>query len=110
MMLATAIDASDGWLARRARVKEVLPGFDGSALDNLIDFHTYTSLPLLLIWRAGLLPGGLAWLLVLPAARQRVRVLPGQRQDDDGFSSDSLPTGTSSPTTCSSCSRRRGYP
>src|SRR5258705_268507 len=66
MMVATAIDASDGWLARRARVKEVLPGFDGSALDNLIDFHTYTSLPLLLIWRAGLLPGGLAWLLVLP--------------------------------------------
>ena len=25
MMVATAIDATDGWLARRARVKEVLP-------------------------------------------------------------------------------------
>jgi len=66
MMLATAIDATDGWLARKARVKETLPGFDGAALDNLIDFQTYTTLPLLLIWRAGVLSENLAWLLLLP--------------------------------------------
>jgi phosphatidylcholine synthase len=66
MMVATAIDATDGWLARRARVKEVLPGFDGGALDNLIDFQAYVTLPLLLLWRAGALPGSLAWLLLLP--------------------------------------------
>lgn len=66
MMLATAIDATDGWLARRARVKEILPQFDGGALDNLIDFQTYTTLPLLLLWRADVLPGPLAWLLLLP--------------------------------------------
>jgi phosphatidylcholine synthase len=66
MMMATAIDATDGWLARRARVKEMLPEFDGAALDNLIDFLTYTSLPLLLLWRAGVMPGALQWLLLLP--------------------------------------------
>ena len=66
MMVATAIDATDGWLARRARVKDVLPGFDGGALDNLIDFQTYVTLPLLLLWRADSLPGSLAWLLLLP--------------------------------------------
>ena len=66
MMAATAIDATDGWLALKARVKEVLPGFDGRALDDLIDFHTYTSLPLLLLWRADVLPGHLPWLLLLP--------------------------------------------
>jgi phosphatidylcholine synthase len=66
MMVATAIDATDGWLARKARVKEVLPGFDGGQLDNLIDFQTYTTLPLLLLWRADILPGDLAWLLLLP--------------------------------------------
>jgi phosphatidylcholine synthase len=66
MMLATAVDATDGWLARKARVKETLPGFDGAALDNLIDFQTYTTLPLLLVWRADMLPGELAWLLLLP--------------------------------------------
>ena len=66
MMVATAVDATDGWFARRVRVKQVLPGFDGSALDNQIDFLTYTALPLMLIWRADLLPGNLAWLLLLP--------------------------------------------
>ena len=66
MMLATAIDATDGWLARKARVKQVLPGFDGAALDNIIDFQTYTTMPLMLLWRAGVLPGDLAWLLMLP--------------------------------------------
>src|SRR6266705_6255441 len=60
MMVATAIDSTDGWLARKARVKEVLPGFDGRALDDVIDFHTYTSLPLLLLWRAGIPPDPLA--------------------------------------------------
>ena len=66
MMSATAIDATDGWLARQARVVDVLPGFDGRRLDDLIDFQTYVSLPLLLIWRADILPGPLAWLLLLP--------------------------------------------
>jgi len=65
MMVATAIDATDGWLARKARVKQVLPGFDGGALDNLIDFHTYTSLPLFLLWRAAVLPGAGSWLLLV---------------------------------------------
>src|SRR5213080_3941642 len=55
MLVATLIDATDGTLARLVRVKEVLPGFDGRRLDDLIDFQTYTSLPLLLIWRAQLL-------------------------------------------------------
>jgi phosphatidylcholine synthase len=85
MMVATAVDATDGWLARRARVKDVLPGFDGSALDNLIDFHTYTSLPLLLIWRAGLLPGGLAWLLVLPLLASAYGFSQVNVKTDDGY-------------------------
>jgi phosphatidylcholine synthase len=64
MMLATVIDATDGWLARRVDVHGVLPGFDGRRLDDLIDFLTYTCLPLLLVWRAELLaPSQQAWLL-----------------------------------------------
>jgi phosphatidylcholine synthase len=65
MLLATIIDATDGTLARLVRIKEVLPGFDGRRLDDLIDFLTYVGLPLLLIWKAGLLPAGTeAWLLL----------------------------------------------
>lgn len=85
MMLATAVDATDGWLARRARVKEVLPGFDGAALDNLIDFQTYTTLPLLLIWRAEILPGDLAWLLLLPLLASAYGFSQTHAKTDDGF-------------------------
>lgn len=85
MMVATLIDATDGWLARRARVKEVLPQFDGSALDNLIDFHTYASLPLLLIWRAGLLPGALSLVLLLPLLASGYGFSQTNAKTDDGF-------------------------
>jgi phosphatidylcholine synthase len=64
MIVATFIDSTDGWLARRARVKEILPRFDGRRLDDIIDFQTYTSLPLLFIWRAGILRPGLSWWLL----------------------------------------------
>ena len=85
MMVATAIDATDGWLARKARVREVLPAFDGSALDDLIDFHTYTSLPLLLIWRAGVLTDGTAWLLLLPLLASAYGFSQVDAKTADGF-------------------------
>ncbi len=65
MLVASLIDATDGFLARAVDVKQVLPGFDGRRLDDIIDFLTYTALPLLLVWRADILPRGHeAWLLV----------------------------------------------
>ena len=66
MWIATLIDAVDGTLARLARVSKVLPDFDGRRLDDIIDFQTYTSLPLLLIWRAGILAGPWSALLLFP--------------------------------------------
>jgi phosphatidylcholine synthase len=63
----------------------VLPQFDGRALDDLIDFHTYTSLPLLLLWRAGTLPDGLAWLLVLPMLASAYGFSQTNAKTDDGF-------------------------
>ena len=66
MFVATLIDAVDGSLARLVHVKEVLPHFDGRRLDDIIDFNTYTTLPLLLIWRAGVLPDEWAWCLLVP--------------------------------------------
>jgi phosphatidylcholine synthase len=85
MMVATAIDATDGWLARWARVKEVLPGFDGRALDDLIDFHTYTSLPLFLLWRAGILSDGFASLLLLPLLSSAYGFSQVHAKTDEGF-------------------------
>ena len=85
MMVATAIDATDGWLARKARVKEVLPHFDGAALDNLIDFQTYTTLPLCLLWRADFLPGRFAWLLLLPLLASGYGFSQVNAKTADGF-------------------------
>jgi phosphatidylcholine synthase len=56
LVLATAIDASDGVLARLARVKETTPGFDGARLDDIVDYLTYVFVPVLLLYHAGRLP------------------------------------------------------
>lgn len=66
MALATIVDSTDGTLARKVRIKEAVPGFDGRRLDDIIDFLTYTFLPILLIWRAQLMPQGQEAWLILP--------------------------------------------
>lgn len=45
-MYAVIIDATDGTMARYLRVKEVIPHFDGAKLDDLIDYLTFTFMPI----------------------------------------------------------------
>ncbi len=45
--IAVFIDATDGMLARRVRVREVVPEFDGRRLDDIVDFITFAFLPCL---------------------------------------------------------------
>lgn len=85
MFVATIIDATDGTLARRLRVKEVLPGFDGRRLDDIIDFHTYTSLPLLFIWRASLLPPEWSWCLIVASIASIYGFCQVAAKTDDGY-------------------------
>lgn len=85
MILATFIDATDGWFARRARVKDVTPGFDGRRLDDLIDFLTYTCLPLFLVWRAGLLGDHAGWWLVAPLVASAYGFCQVQAKTDDNY-------------------------
>jgi phosphatidylcholine synthase len=63
MMVATWIDATDGLLARRARVKEVLQHFDGARLDDIVDYLTFVFLPVLFLYHGALLPYGFDWLV-----------------------------------------------
>ena len=67
MACTVIIDATDGALARAARVKEIIPWFDGTLLDNLVDYLNYVIVPSLLMLRAHLLPeqDGL-WLAAMP--------------------------------------------
>lgn len=55
---AMFIDASDGTLARAARVKEVIPEFDGARLDDIVDYLTYTFVPIAIAHAGGVLPDG----------------------------------------------------
>ena len=67
MALAVVIDATDGTLARAARVKEVIPWFDGDLLDEIVDYFNYVVVPCLFLLRFNLLPPQDApWLAALP--------------------------------------------
>jgi phosphatidylcholine synthase len=66
LVVATFVDATDGILARAAKVKERVPGFDGARLDDIVDYLTYVFVPVLLLSHAGSLPSG--WGLVVAAA------------------------------------------
>jgi phosphatidylcholine synthase len=56
MSVAILVDSIDGLLARRVRVKEVLPEFDGALLDNMLDFLNYVFVPAFFLSQGGLLP------------------------------------------------------
>ena len=54
--LAVLIDAADGPLARRWRVKQTVPHIDGRTIDDIVDYLTFTFIPLLLLWRMRWVP------------------------------------------------------
>lgn len=66
LWLQVVVDASDGVLARWARVSERLPWFSGSRLDDLVDYLCYVFVPAVCVWRAQLVPE--AWSLPVCAA------------------------------------------
>jgi len=63
MLVAIAIDAVDGTLARRARVSEVTPGFDGRRLDDMVDYFNFVLVPMIFLVAAGLVP---SWIWIVP--------------------------------------------
>jgi phosphatidylcholine synthase len=57
---ALTVDGIDGPLARAFNVKELLPRWNGEALDLVVDFVTYVFVPAYAIAASGLLPEALA--------------------------------------------------
>lgn len=56
LLIALVIDGIDGTFARLFKVKEVLPGWDGTAIDNVIDFCTYAVIPTYFLYETGIIP------------------------------------------------------
>lgn len=64
--VATLMDATDGPMARLWDVKRTAAAIDGRTIDDIVDYLTFTFLPLLLVWRMGWVPDpGVLW--VAPA-------------------------------------------
>jgi phosphatidylcholine synthase len=81
------IDGTDGMLARRARVKETIPWFDGALLDNIVDYLTYVFAPVVLLWTTHRLPTGVwGWLLAaLPLLASSYQFCRVDAKTDDHF-------------------------
>jgi phosphatidylcholine synthase len=64
LFAAVLVDATDGPFARRFDVKRWAGTIDGRKIDDIVDYITYTFLPLLLMWRMGWLPAPAAvWII-----------------------------------------------
>ena len=66
LWLQVVVDATDGFLARRFRVRERIPWFDGAKLDDIADYLTYVFVPALFVWRGAIVPH--AWTVPVAAA------------------------------------------
>jgi phosphatidylcholine synthase len=64
VLVTILVDGTDGMLARRLRVKETIPWFDGALLDNIVDYLTFTFVAVVLLWADDRLPdGGVGWVV-----------------------------------------------
>jgi phosphatidylcholine synthase len=64
MAIALFVDSTDGPLARKLNVRARLPFFDGSLLDNVLDYMTYVAIPVFFMLRAGIVADDAAGLTV----------------------------------------------
>jgi phosphatidylcholine synthase len=53
--LALFVDGIDGPIARKVKVREVLPNWSGDTLDNIIDYVTYVLLPAFALYQSGMI-------------------------------------------------------
>ena len=67
MALSVIVDATDGTLARAARVKQLIPRFDGDRLEDIVDYANYVIVPCFFLLYANVLPRqDAAWIAALP--------------------------------------------
>jgi phosphatidylcholine synthase len=86
LLAAVVIDSTDGPLARRWEVKRWAPSIDGRTIDDIVDYLTYTFLPLLLIWRMGWVPDpAVVWLIPALIASLFGFANIGAKDEAEGF-------------------------
>lgn len=86
LAIQVIIDAVDGPFARMWHVKTYAARIDGRKIDDIVDYITYTFVPLLLVWRMGWVPAP-AGLWVAPAMLASLFGFTntGAKDEDGGF-------------------------
>lgn len=82
LILAVLIDATDGPLARRVNIKQTAPAINGRTIDDIVDFLTFTFIPLMLIAKLGWVPDPFL-LFVAPALIASVLGFANTRAKDE---------------------------
>lgn len=87
LFVSTIIDYSDGTIARRIGVREVLPNIEGDKLDSIIDYINNSLLPAYILWLSGRLPRPVElWAcLIMVAGLLRYSTIDGPRIDKGLF-------------------------
>ena len=65
LIVAMVVDGIDGPLARRYRVKDNWPTYDGMAMDLMVDYITWIFIPAFALFKSGLLPGWTGWVCTI---------------------------------------------
>ncbi len=84
-LCAVLIDASDGFMARKLEIKKLIPEFDGSKLDDLIDYLTFTFLPIASLYYLKLVPPEQIWLLGFALISSAYGFCQTQAKTDEAF-------------------------
>ncbi|MEJ2745555.1 MAG: CDP-alcohol phosphatidyltransferase, partial [bacterium] len=85
LAISTLIDGTDGPLARRFRTPQILPGFNGRKLDDIVDYVNYVFIPVLILVRTDLLPAGKwAWAMA-PLLASAYGFCQEKAKTDDGY-------------------------
>ncbi|MDP2732402.1 MAG: phosphatidylcholine/phosphatidylserine synthase [Hoeflea sp.] len=88
LAVAMLIDGIDGPIARKLNVKEVLPNWSGTMLDNVIDYVTYVLIPAFALYQSGMIGEPLSFvaagLIVVSSAIYYADM--GMKTDENFFS------------------------
>ncbi len=86
LLAAVLIDATDGPLARLWHVHDWAPKIDGRKIDDIIDYLTFTFVPLLLAWRMDwIAPPAGVWVAAAMIASVLGFAHTEAKQEDQGF-------------------------
>src|SRR5690606_14541798 len=83
LLLTMVIDSTDGIMARKLKIWELFPDFDGAEMDNVIDIFTYAWIPFFIMYKIDVLPS--PWFIAFPIIGALYAYGQVNMKTDDGY-------------------------